>query len=316
MRRVGIVGAGRIGRLHAANAGRVGLQVATVADARPEAAAELAEQVGARVADGFDGLDAVIVCSPPDAHAEVVEAAAAAGAHVFCEKPLAPDLEGCDRAIEACERAGVVLQVGFQRRFDGSFRALREAVESGKIGEPVLLRASSRDPYEPPPTYGASIFVDSTIHDLDLARYLVGSEIVEVSARAAKLATPDPHADTAVTTLVFASGALGAIDNCWQSSYGYDQRVELHGTSGMAAAANEQAATTVVADAEGFHAPVLPHFFLERYAQAYVRELEAFAAAIDGGPVLVDGRDGRAALAAALAAKQSAEQGGAPVRLA
>jgi myo-inositol 2-dehydrogenase/D-chiro-inositol 1-dehydrogenase len=315
-RLVGIVGAGRIGHLHAANAARCGLAVDRVVDARPEAAAELADQVGARVADGFDGLDAVVVCSPPDTHAEFVEAAAAAGAHVFCEKPLAPDLAGCDRAIEACERAGVVLQVGFQRRFDASFRALREAVESGRIGEPVLLRTSSRDPYEPPPTYGASIFVDSTIHDLDLARFLVGSEIVEVSARAAKLATPDPHSDTAVTTLAFANGALGAIDNCWQSAYGYDQRVEVHGTAGMAAAANEQASTTVVADGEGFHAPLLPHFFLERYAAAYVRELEAFAAAIDGGPVPVDGRDGRAALAAALAAKQSAEQGGAPVRLA
>jgi myo-inositol 2-dehydrogenase/D-chiro-inositol 1-dehydrogenase len=315
VRRVGIVGAGRIGRLHAANAVRVGLEVARVSDARADVAAGLAEEVGAKVDESFEGLDGVLVCSPPDTHADVVEAAAAAGAHVFCEKPLAPDLEGCDRAIAACERAGVVLQVGFQRRFDGSFRALREAVESGRVGEPVLLRASSRDPYEPPPTYGASIFVDSTIHDLDLARFLVGSEIVEVSARAATLATPDPHADTAVTMLVFASGVLGAIDNCWQSTYGYDQRVEVHGTSGMAAAANEQATTTVVADAEGFHAPVLKHFFLERYAPAYVRELEAFADAIDGGPVPVDGRDGRAALAAALAAKESAERDGAPVRL-
>ena len=315
VRRIGIVGAGRIGRLHAANAARCGLVVDRVADARAEAAAELAEEVGARVGEGFDGLDAVLVCSPPETHAELVEAAAAAGAHVFCEKPLAPDLAGCDRAIEACDRAGVVLQVGFQRRFDASFRALREAVESGRIGEPVLLRASSRDPYEPPPTYDSSIFVDSTIHDLDLARFLIGSEIVELSARAATLATPDPNADTAVTTLVFASGALAAIDNCWQSAYGYDQRVELHGTRGMAAAANEQSSTAVVADAEGFHGPVLPHFFLERYRPAYLRELEAFAAAIEGGPVLVDGRDGRAALTAALAARQSAEQGGMPVRV-
>ena len=314
MRRVGIVGAGRIGRLHAANAERCGLVVDRVTDVQHEAAAELAARHGAGVADGFGGLDAVLVCSPPDTHAEAIEAAAAAGAHVFCEKPLAPDLAGCDRAIEACERAGVVLQVGFQRRFDVSFRALRDAVEGGRIGEPVLLRASSRDPYELPPTYGASIFVDSTIHDLDLAGFLVGSEIVEVSARAATLATPDQHADTAVTTVVFAGGALGAIDNCWQSTYGYDQRVEVHGTAGMAAASNEQASTTVVADAEGFHAPVLPHFFLERYAPAYVRELEAFAAAIDGGPVLVDGHDGRRALAAALAARRSAEQGGVPVR--
>lgn len=313
MRRVGIVGAGRIGRLHAGNAARCGLVVDRVTDARPEAAAELAEELGARVGDGFDGLDGVLVCSPPDTHAEVVEAAAAAGAHVFCEKPLAPDLEGCDRAIAACERAGVALQVGFQRRFDASFRAVREAVETGRLGTPVLLRASSRDPYEPPPTYGSSLFLDSTIHDLDLARFLLGSDIVEVSARAGSLATPDVQDDTAVTTVLFANGALGAIDNCAQSSYGYDQRVEVHGTGGMASATNEVATTTVVADAEGFHGPVLRHFFLERYAPAYVRELEAFAAAIDGAPVPVDGHDGRKALAAALAARESATQGGAPV---
>jgi myo-inositol 2-dehydrogenase/D-chiro-inositol 1-dehydrogenase len=301
--------------MHAANAARAGLEVARVADARADAAAELAAAVGARVGEELAALDGVLVCSPPDTHVEAVLRAAEAGVHVFCEKPLAPDLAGCDTAIDACERAGVVLQVGFQRRFDGSFRALREAVESGRVGEPVLLRASSRDPYEPPPTYGTEIFVDSTIHDLDLARFLLGSQIVEVSARTGSLATPDPQADTAVTTVVFASGALAAIDNCLQSAYGYDQRVEIHGTAGMVAAGNEQAITAVVADAEGFHAPVLPHFFLERYGLAYVRELEAFAAAIEGAPVPVDGHDGRAALAAALAAQRSAEQGGVPVRV-
>jgi myo-inositol 2-dehydrogenase / D-chiro-inositol 1-dehydrogenase len=322
---VGIVGAGRIGRVHALNAARLvpSLRVAAVADASGEATAALADALGCEAVAGWpelvarDDLDAVLVCSPPDTHADVVAAAAEAGKHVFCEKPLAPDLEGCDRAIAAAERAGVVLQVGFNRRFDRNFRVLREAVVAGRVGEPALLRITSRDPYEPPPTYGAeaggSIFTDTTIHDLDLARYVVGAEIVEVSARAAALVTPEAHergeADTAVTTLVFAGGALGAIDNCRLSAYGYDQRVELHGSAGMVQAGNEVEHTAVVADAEGFHASVLPHFFLERYAGAYVRELEAFAAALDGGPVEVDGADGRAAVVAALAAKRSADEG-------
>jgi myo-inositol 2-dehydrogenase/D-chiro-inositol 1-dehydrogenase len=289
----------------------------------------VADELGCDVAGGWqelvarDDVAAVLVCSPPDTHADVVAAAATAGKHVFCEKPLAPDLDGCDRAIAAAEQAGVVLQVGFNRRFDRNFRALRDAIVAGRIGEPVLLRITSRDPYEPPPTYGAasggSIFTDTTIHDLDLVRFLAGAEITEVSARGAALVTPEARergeVDTALTTLVLATGALAAIDNCRLSAYGYDQRVEVHGSAGMVRAENEVEHTAVVANAEGFHAPVLPHFFLERYAAAFLRELESFAAALDGGPVEVDGRDGRSAVAAALAAKRSAEDGGRPVRL-
>ena len=321
-RAVGVVGAGRIGAAHARNlAGRIpGLRLVCVADL-PGRAAALAGELACEAHDGWaelvarDDLDAVVVCSPPDTHADVVAAAAEAGKHVFCEKPLAPDLEGCERAVAAVERAGLVLQVGFNRRFDRNFRAVREAVANGRVGKPALLRITSRDPYEPPP-YGAAagggIFTDTTIHDLDLARFLVGGEIVEVSAVGAALVTPEAHErgelDTAVTTVVFETGALGVIDNSRLSAYGYDQRVEVHGSEGMAFAQNEVQHTGAVADAAGFHAPALPRFFLERYAEAYVRELEAFAAAMDGGPVEVTGWDGRQAVALALAAQQSAAE--------
>jgi myo-inositol 2-dehydrogenase / D-chiro-inositol 1-dehydrogenase len=157
------------------------------------------------------------------------------------------------------------------------------------------------------------IFVDTTSHDLDLVRFVTGAEIVEVGARAASLVSDDARelglADTAATTVVLDTGAIAAIDNCWYSSYGYDQRLEVHGTAGMVQAQNEQQDATLVADAAGFHAPPLPYFFLERYAPAFVRELEAFADALDGAPVAITGRDGRQALAAAIAATRSAREG-------
>ena len=172
----------------------------------------------------------------------------------------------------------MVLQVGYNRRFDANFRAAREAVEDGRIGHPWLLRISSRDPAPPPADYlplSGGLFLDTTSHDFDLARFLVGAEIVELQATAAALA--DPHAkeigdvDTAVVTLVFDNGAIGAIDNCRVSAYGYDQRVEVHGSTGMVRADNELSTTVTVADADGFHAPTLPHFYLDRYGAAFKR---------------------------------------------
>jgi myo-inositol 2-dehydrogenase/D-chiro-inositol 1-dehydrogenase len=292
-----------------------------VADVDPAFARDLAGELGCDVAVSVDELfarddvEAVLITTPPTTHAELVEAAAAAGKHVFCEKPLAQNVEDAARAAAACEDAGVVLQVGYNRRFDANFRAAREAVEDGRIGHPWLLRISSRDPAPPPADYlplSGGLFLDTTSHDFDLARFLVGAEIVELTATAAALA--DPHAneigdvDTAIVTLVFDNDAIGAIDNCRVSAYGYDQRVEVHGSAGMVRADNELSTTVTVADHEGFHAPTLPHFYLDRYGAAFKRELESFARALDGDAPAVSGRDGVAAVAAAVAAKRALDE--------
>jgi myo-inositol 2-dehydrogenase/D-chiro-inositol 1-dehydrogenase len=316
---IGIVGAGRIGRLHARNlAQTAGLRLVAVTDAdRPAAEVCAREFGGETVADveqmlARDDVDAVLICSPPGAHAEQIARAACAGKHVFCEKPLADELPAADRALAAVEHAGTVLQVGYNRRFDRNFALVRRAVEEGRVGTPCLVRISSRDPDPPPADYirvSPGLFFDTTTHDLDLARFLLGAEIVEVTARGSALFSEVVRevggVDTASTTAVFDTGALAVIDNCWRSAYGYDQRVEVHGTDGTAAARNEVADTTVLADAHGFHEPVLPHFYLDRYADAFRRELEAFAAALDGAPVPVTGHDGRQALAACVAAERS-----------
>ena len=322
MHSVGIVGAGKIARVHGANAaGLDGLRIAAVADVDAAHARGLAEELGCDAAAsvdelfGGDDVEAVLITTPPTTHAELVEAAAAAGKHVFCEKPLAQNLADAAQAASACEQAGVVLQVGYNRRFDANFRAAREAIEDGRIGRPWLLRISSRDPAPPPADYlplSGGLFLDTTSHDFDLARFLVGAEIVELTAMGAALA--DPHAkelgdvDTAVVTLLFDNDAIGAIDNCRVSSYGYDQRVEVHGSAGMVRADNELSTTVTVADAKGFHAPTLPHFYLDRYGAAFRRELEAFARALDGEAPAVSGRDGVAAVAASIAAKRALDE--------
>ena len=322
--RVALVGAGRIARLHAENAAaRVPLlRLVAVADPAPGAAAALASELGCEATEDWrellarDDVEALLVCSPSRLHPEQIVAAARAGKHVFCEKPIAAEVAAADRAVEAAEAAGIVLQVGYNRRFDRSFAAVREAVASGRVGEPVIVRVTARDPEPPSRDYleqTPGLFVDTTSHDLDLVRFVTGAEIVEVSARAASLVSDDARelglADTAVTLVVLDTGALGVIDNCWRSSYGYDQRLEVHGTAGMAQARNEVRHTALVADEAGLHEPALPHFFLERYAPAFVRELEAFADALDGAPVAVTARDGRQALAAAAAALRSAQEG-------
>lgn len=319
MHSLGIVGAGRIARVHAANAAAAEeLRLSAVADVDPAFARALADEFDCDVAADAralltrDDLDAVLITTPPDTHADLVVAAAEAGKGVFCEKPLAQTVADARRAADACARAGVVLQVGYNRRFDENFRAVRETVQAGRIGKPWIVRISSRDPAPPPATYLAvsgGLFLDTTSHDFDLARYVLGSDIVEVAARAMALADPNAKeigdVDTCIVTLVFANDAVGAIDNCRSSAYGYDQRLEVHGSDGMVQAANEVTTTTTIADAEGFHSPTLPHFYMDRYAPAFRRELESFARALGGEEAEVTGRDGLAAVAAAAAAQRA-----------
>jgi myo-inositol 2-dehydrogenase / D-chiro-inositol 1-dehydrogenase len=301
---LGLIGAGKIARVHAANAAALeGVRLVAVADVVPEAARALADEIGADALDtesllSRDDVEAVLVTTPPDTHVDVIVAAAEAGKHVFCEKPLAHYVAEARRALEACEGAGVLLQIGYNRRFDPSFRAVSEQVHSGQIGTPWLLRISSRDPEPPPAAYlplSGGLFLDTTSHDFDLARYVLGSEITHVAVLAASLVDPNAaelgDVDTAVLSLRFANGAFGAIDNCRRSPYGYDQRLEVHGSDGLARADNKPA-----------------HFYMDRYGEAFALELASFVRALDGEPIEVTGRDGLAAVAVAQAAKRALDE--------
>jgi myo-inositol 2-dehydrogenase / D-chiro-inositol 1-dehydrogenase len=319
---IGLVGAGRIARVHAANTVLSdALRLAAVMDVDDAAAQALAAETGSDVATSVEELltradvNAVLIATPPDTHAELVVTAAHAGKHVFCEKPLAHNVADAKRAVDACERAGVVLQVGYNRRFDESFRTVRDTVHAGRIGQPWILRISSRDPAPPPATYlpvSGGLFLDTTSHDLDLSRFVLGAEILEISARAMALADPNAKelgdVDTSVVTIVFSNGAIGAIDNCRTSAYGYDQRLEVHGSEGMVQAANEVTTTTTIADGQGFHSPTLPYYYLDRYAPAFRRELESFARALEGAEPEVSGHDGLAAVVAAVAANLALDE--------
>ncbi len=329
--RVGVIGAGRIGQVHAEHlAHRVpGAVVLAVADINEEAARACAERLNiptatGRVQDVFadPAIDAVVICSSTDTHARFIEEAAAAGKHIFCEKPIDHDLARIDRALDAVERAGVRLQIGFNRRFDPNFAAARRMVAEGRIGQPHLLRITSRDPEPPPIEYirvSGGIFLDMTIHDFDMARYLVGSEVTQVFAAGGVLVDPAIGAagdiDTAVVTLWFENGAIGTIDNSRRAAYGYDQRVEVFGSGGGIVVSNETPHRAVYCDGEGVHGPKPLYFFMQRYTESFIIEMRAFIDAVQHGrPTPVTGRDGRVPVVMGLAAWKSYKEGR-PVRL-
>jgi myo-inositol 2-dehydrogenase / D-chiro-inositol 1-dehydrogenase len=322
---VGLIGAGRIGRIHARtiHSHVPGARLARIADVSRRLAAECAEELGIRetTADYREilndpGIDAVVIASPTDMHAEMVMAAADAGKHIFCEKPLGLDLRKVRAALAAVDRAAVRLQVGFNRRFDHNFSRIRRLVQEGAIGDPHLVRISSRDPAPPSLEYvkvSGGLFLDMTIHDFDMARYLTGSEVQEVYARGAVLVSPEigkaGDIDTAIVTLVFASGCLGVIDNSRRAAYGYDQRVEVFGSKGSASCANDTASSVVLSTEGGAQGDPPLYFFLERYRQAFIDEMQAFCRAVmDGTPTPVQGIDGVQPLIIGLAAKKSLDQ--------
>jgi myo-inositol 2-dehydrogenase/D-chiro-inositol 1-dehydrogenase len=318
---VGVIGVGRIGRMHADLLNRQipGATLAAVHDAVPAAAAAVGGRTYAAVDDllADPAVDAVAICSSTETHADLIVTAARAGKAIFCEKPISLELAEVDRALSAVEDAGVPFQIGFNRRFDPAHQAVHEAVMRGDVGDPQLVRISSRDPAPPPMEYvrgSGGIFLDMTIHDFDMARYVTGSEVVEVFARGAVRINPAfaeaGDVDTALVTLVHESGCLTAIDNSRQAVYGFDQRVEVFGSRGVATSENPLAHTAVVRTANGASTAALPYFFLERYIPSYVREWEAFVQAVQtGGPTPVSGADARAPLAIGLAAWQSLTEG-------
>jgi myo-inositol 2-dehydrogenase / D-chiro-inositol 1-dehydrogenase len=328
--RIGVIGVGRIGRMHAELLARrvPGASVGVVYDAHEQTARTVGGALGVPVAASVDELlrspdvDAVAICTSTDTHADLIVAAARAGKAIFCEKPVSLDLAEVDRALSAVDEAGVPFQIGFNRRFDPAHASVRAAVAAGELGDPQLVRITSRDPAPPPVEYirvSGGLFLDMTIHDFDMARYVTGSEVAEVFARGAVRVDPAIGAagdiDTAMVMLVHESGCLTAIDNSRRAVYGYDQRVEVFGSQGMAATENPLAHSGLVRTAEGTREPVLPYFYLERYTASYVHEWEAFVAALAAGDAPPVGTaDARAPLVIGLAAGRSLREDR-PVRI-
>lgn len=327
---LGLIGAGRIGRVHAESIYRIpNAQIAAVADVFVENAQQCAADfhIPAAHADHRalledPAIDAIVICSSTDTHTQLIIEAAKVGKHIFCEKPIALDLAAIDRALETVDRHGVKLQIGFNRRFDSNFRHLHEVVKRGEIGEPQIVRITSRDPAPPPISYvkvSGGLFLDMMIHDFDMVRYLVGSEVTELYATGAVLIDSAigeaGDVDTAVVNLKFANGALGIIENSRKAVYGYDQRAEVFGSKGAIEASNKTPHNTTYSSAETVQQPNPLYFFLERYMDSYTAEMRAFIDAIyNDTPTAVNGMDGRIPVVMGLAAGRSLREGR-PVRI-
>ncbi|MSU61868.1 MAG: inositol 2-dehydrogenase [Pedosphaera sp.] len=319
---IGVIGAGRIGKIHAENiATRIpGARLAAVADVNLNSARELGArfQVPLIAADCQEilkdtSIAAVAICSSSETHAQLIEDASAAGKHIFCEKPIDLKVERIKRALVAAQKAGVKLQIGFNRRFDPTFARAREFVASGKVGEVHLVRVTSRDPAPPPLEYAkqsGGLFLDMTIHDFDMVRFLTGSEVVEVFATGAALVEPDlkrlGDVDTCVVTLRLQNGAMAVIDNSRRAVYGYDQRAEVFGTHGMIEVGNPVPDAHRHLDETGEHSAKLQTFFIDRYADAYRAEMQSFVDCLRlDRPPAVSGMDGLLATMIGLAAGNS-----------
>lgn len=329
---IGVIGAGRIGKIHAESIAHrtPGAALAAVCDVVEEAAQSLGKTLHVpqiytshRPILENPAIQAVAICSATDTHAPLIIEAAQAGKHIFCEKPIASDLKVIDEALAAVKKAGVKLMVGFNRRFDPNFKTIRDIAASGQAGEARIVRISSRDPAPPPVSYlkvSGGLFNDMTIHDFDMARYLVNSPVVEVYATGGVLVDPAigkeaGDIDTAVITLRYASGAICTIDNCRETSYGYDQRVEWFGSKGSLSTENQTPHRTIFSNADGVHSAKPLHFFLERYMDAYVAEMRAFVHALETNTEPpVTGLDGREPVVIAKAALKSLQENR-PVKL-
>jgi myo-inositol 2-dehydrogenase/D-chiro-inositol 1-dehydrogenase len=324
-----LIGAGRIGRIHAENIARnERASLAAVADADARAASDLAARWSSRAvapdqALALPDVDAVLIASSTDTHADWIERCAAAGKPVFCEKPLDLDIARATQCMRKAESARIPLYLGFNRRYDPSFARLKREIGAGAIGKLETLHITSRDPAPPPVEYirrSGGLFRDMMIHDLDMARWLLAAEPVEVFARGSALVDPAIGAagdvDTAMVMLRTADGRLCQIANSRRCAFGYDQRIEAFGADGMVRADNHTQTSVTLAGKLGFATePALP-FFLERYADAYRLELDDFLNALDGKRVeLATGEDGRRALLLADAAQKSLA-GGAAVAIA
>jgi len=323
--RTGVIGAGRIGRLHSRHLSRniETADIQAVSDIFETAAQSCASELGIakvytdyrRVLDDPE-IDAVIICSSTDTHAEIISAAAEAGKHIFCEKPIAFDLAAIASALEAVKKAGVILQIGFNRRFDANYRRIHDQIRDGVIGEPHILHIFSRDPSPPPIAYikvSGGIFLDMMIHDFDMARFLTGSEMEEVYTLGAVRIDPGigeaGDIDTALVSIKFRNGVIGTIDNSRRAVYGYDQRVEVFGSGGMTRSDNNYANSVQTSTGKNISRDLPLNFFMDRYIDSYIAEMKSFIDTVsDGGSPEVSGIDGKLPVMMGLAAKKSLDE--------
>jgi myo-inositol 2-dehydrogenase/D-chiro-inositol 1-dehydrogenase len=328
--KIAVIGTGRMGSVHVRNIATLipEADLVAICDIRLEVALAVADELGIqRVVQDYHELladkeiEAILIATSTDTHAFIMKDVAAAGKHIFCEKPLALDLVEIDKALDAIQKAGVKLQVGFNRRFDKSFQRVRAIVSSGEIGRPCILRITNRDPDFPALEFlrvSGGIFLDLAIHDFDMVRFQVG-EVEEIYATGSVLIEPKlkdfGDIDTDVITLKFVNGAVGAIDNSRKAVYGYDQRLEVFCSNGTAMANNEAETVTVKGNTDGFLSAKPPYFFMQRYAPCYIEEVRQFVECVrDDRPTPTTGADGRAAVVLGYAAWKSLRENR-PVRI-
>ncbi len=320
--KIGIIGAGRIGNVHAESITFhiPEAEVLMVSDPDVKKANDLAARLSipTATADYMDiilnpEIDAVLVCSPTNTHADISVLAANNKKHIFCEKPIDLTIAKILAAKKAADDNHVKMQIGFNRRFDHNHGRVQQLAKSGALGKVEVVKITSRDPEPPSAEYAAAsggLFIDMMIHDFDMAQFLAGSPAVEVYAKGAVLVDPAigeaGDVDTAIVTLTFENGAVGVIDNSRRAAYGYDQRVEVFGELGMAAGENDGDTTVRVSTASGVVSDKPQYFFLERYMGSFVAEMKAFIAAIvNDTEVPVTARDGLSPVVLAMAAKKS-----------
>ena len=321
--RMGLLGAGRIGKVHAAAIASISdAQLVAVGDAFPEAAKALAASTGAEVRDvdaiiNAKDIDAVLITTPTDLHATMIEQAARAGKAIFCEKPIDLDLARVKACLDVVTKEKALLMVGFNRRFDPNFMEVRRQIEAGTVGTVEMVSITSRDPGPPPLDYikrSGGLFRDMMIHDFDMARFLLGEEPVSVYATASVLVDPAigtaGDVDSAAVILTTKSGKICQINNSRRATYGYDQRVEVHGSKGLVSAENMRETTVEVATGAGYTREPLMNFFMTRYTAAYRNEISAFIAALKAKTAMnPSGNDGLKALLLADAAALSVKEG-------
>jgi myo-inositol 2-dehydrogenase/D-chiro-inositol 1-dehydrogenase len=319
---VGVIGLGRIGKLHLHNiiAQIPGIKLIGVSDIIENSLQEVSQKYDIPIIKNdyrylLDNkeIDAVVICSSTDTHAKIMIEAAQAGKDIFCEKPIALDLKEINRALEAVKTEGIKLQIGFNRRFDPSFMKAKEMVQSGKIGKPHIVKITSRDPAPPPIEYikvSGGIFLDMTVHDFDMIRYLLDDEVKELMAVGSCLVNPEiskyNDIDTAIITFQYKNGGWGIIDNSRQAVYGYDQRIEVFGSEGCVQVANKKPTEVSLYGKESTTSDKPLYFFLERYNESYINEMKHFVDCIqnDRNPS-VSGYDGKMAAIMGYAAKES-----------
>ena len=322
--KIGVIGIGRMGQIHLDNLMQKfsEVEVVAISDINEEARQWAEKYTISKFYSDYEDLisdqqvNTVVICSPTNQHAENIIAAAQAGKNIFCEKPMDLSIQTATKVLQIVEKAGVKFMLGFNRRFDPNFMKIKSLIDEGKVGEPQIVKITSRDPAPPPIDYiksSGGMFLDMTIHDFDMARFMVNSKVISIFAVGRNLVDPNigmaGDIDTAVVTITFDSGAIATIDNSRQAVYGYDQRVEVFGSEGMAGTDNNKSDNHYYYNKKGQSESLPLHFFMDRYIPSYFNEMKAFIDCIvhDEAPK-VGGQDGLISLAMGWAANTSMQE--------